>query len=261
MVVYVFICIYLIIMNTNGWIKKYLDFYDSKNEGENFLYDWKIVSTFLDELLAHSPLAHFIINFREMKLEYASPSFKNILGNDFELFYAQDPSLSMQRMHPDYQPAFVGKIVPHIREVLKPLNETERKSIQFSYNFQIKINNEYIHLRQDMRVLLATPEGIPLYASACVYDMSEINYQNMVHYKVKRYTENRCETIYSKIFHLYSNDIAFTKTEQTIFELIKKGRSTKDIADKLCISEETVKKHRKNMVRKAGVKNLNEMFY
>jgi len=49
---------------------------------------------------------------------------------------------------------------------------------------------------------------------------------------------------------------AITHREIEILDLISFGLSTTDIAKSLYISFETVKSHRKNLLQKAGVKNV-----
>mgnify|MGYP001011977139 CR=1 FL=1 len=46
-----------------------------------------------------------------------------------------------------------------------------------------------------------------------------------------------------------------SKREQEVLILISKGLSVKEIAYELNISEETIKTHRKNLIRKFHVKN------
>lgn len=45
-----------------------------------------------------------------------------------------------------------------------------------------------------------------------------------------------------------------TKREREVFELLIKNQSTKDIAEKLKISEKTVRNHISNVMQKLGVK-------
>ena len=45
-----------------------------------------------------------------------------------------------------------------------------------------------------------------------------------------------------------------TKREREVFELLIKNNSTKDIAEKLNISEKTVRNHISNVIQKLGVK-------
>jgi DNA-binding NarL/FixJ family response regulator len=50
-----------------------------------------------------------------------------------------------------------------------------------------------------------------------------------------------------------------SEREQQVFRLIVEGNSTKKIADILCVSPKTVEKHRSNLMKKLGVKDLVEM--
>jgi DNA-binding NarL/FixJ family response regulator len=51
----------------------------------------------------------------------------------------------------------------------------------------------------------------------------------------------------------------FSQREKEVLELLAKGYSTKDIAKQLFITEKTVETHRKNMAKKAQVKNTAEL--
>lgn len=51
----------------------------------------------------------------------------------------------------------------------------------------------------------------------------------------------------------------FSQREKEVLELLARGYSTKDIAKELFITEKTVETHRKNMAKKASVKNTVEL--
>jgi DNA-binding NarL/FixJ family response regulator len=51
----------------------------------------------------------------------------------------------------------------------------------------------------------------------------------------------------------------FSQREKEVLELLAKGYSTKDISKELFITEKTVETHRKNMAKKASVKNSAEL--
>lgn len=50
-----------------------------------------------------------------------------------------------------------------------------------------------------------------------------------------------------------------TRRETTVLHLINKGLTNNKIAAELCISNETVKSHRKNILLKTGYKNFEDM--
>jgi DNA-binding CsgD family transcriptional regulator len=66
----------------------------------------------------------------------------------------------------------------------------------------------------------------------------------------------RAETFRENCLHY-----GLTKTEIQIAELLYEGLANKDIADKLFISQETVKKHIYNMFRKTAVKNRSGLLH
>lgn len=56
-------------------------------------------------------------------------------------------------------------------------------------------------------------------------------------------------------------NISYTKREIEILELIARGHSNQQIADKLYISVHTVDGHRRNLISKAGVKNSANLIF
>lgn len=62
------------------------------------------------------------------------------------------------------------------------------------------------------------------------------------------------EKIYIKESEVIVIKEILTLREREVFELLIKNKSTKDIADKLEISEKTVRNHISNVIQKLGVK-------
>ena len=63
------------------------------------------------------------------------------------------------------------------------------------------------------------------------------------------------EALFSKMIRISSNKKLLTKRQISILILVKEGLSSSQIADRLCISLETVNTHRKNIIRKLGASN------
>jgi DNA-binding CsgD family transcriptional regulator len=68
--------------------------------------------------------------------------------------------------------------------------------------------------------------------------------------------DNSCETIFKKAYHLKEEDNLFSKREKEVLLWIIDGLTSKEIADRLYISNNTVINHRKNMLLKSGTKNV-----
>ena len=67
------------------------------------------------------------------------------------------------------------------------------------------------------------------------------------------------DLVWEKILPEKESSIVLTKREQEILHHIKAGKTSKEIADILFLSELTVKSHRQNMMRKFDVKNVVEL--
>ena len=67
------------------------------------------------------------------------------------------------------------------------------------------------------------------------------------------------ETILKKSYYLHQEDKLFTKREKEILLWIADGLISKEIADKLFISENTVVNHRRNMQTKSNTRNSSEL--
>jgi two-component system, NarL family, response regulator NreC len=62
-------------------------------------------------------------------------------------------------------------------------------------------------------------------------------------------TKSSHEELYSKL----------SNREREVFQMIAEGRSTKDIADILCVSVSTIKTHRVNIMEKLEIDNLSQL--
>lgn len=67
------------------------------------------------------------------------------------------------------------------------------------------------------------------------------------------------DLIWEKNIDETSETIILTKREKEILQLIKLGKTSKEIAALLFLSDLTVKSHRQNMMRKFDVKNVVEL--
>lgn len=52
-----------------------------------------------------------------------------------------------------------------------------------------------------------------------------------------------------------------TARERQVLALVGLGLTTKEIADRLCVSHHTIESHRKNMLRKWDVKNSAQLLW
>jgi DNA-binding NarL/FixJ family response regulator len=76
-------------------------------------------------------------------------------------------------------------------------------------------------------------------------------------YKGQRYIDPKLNEQESNEGHEpFPDDIKLSRREKEIIRMIVEGRSSKDIADALFLSELTIRTHRKNINKKLGVNNV-----
>lgn len=83
-------------------------------------------------------------------------------------------------------------------------------------------------------------------------------------YLVKPFTDAQLRAAVSKAHHGFfsrrrDDSCPFSSRELDVLNLLKQGLTSKEVSDMLSISIQTVKSHRKNLIRKANVKNMTEL--
>lgn len=110
--------------------------------------------------------------------------------------------------------------------------------------------NEYISVHHRMFYLSSSPSGT-LWFSLCLYNYS------YTEDPVLPVTGNILNSMTGEVINLdrqkYENILSVREKE--ILKLIEKGKISKEIADQLSISKNTVNRHRQNILEKLRVKN------
>lgn len=76
---------------------------------------------------------------------------------------------------------------------------------------------------------------------------------------IKRFVEKETVRFYRELPTKLKKEYRLTDREIEITQLIIEGKTSKEIAEKLFISKLTVDTHRKNILRKTGAKNFEEL--
>lgn len=111
--------------------------------------------------------------------------------------------------------------------------------------------------------------------SQCYVFYSEIPYKSVFVFKV--HTNIDWFKMHKKGYHYYFGEdmsnfrnpdeallkltFSFSKRELDIIQLIDKGYSTEQVAEALFLSDNTVKTHRRNIIRKSGMENIHAVIF
>jgi len=126
------------------------------------------------------------------------------------------------------------------------------KDMHVTYNTLLKTaKGNYQWYFHQLTVLACDNKGFPRYGLKLLSNIQDYKTDTTLNFNIYLKTMGAQQLIYSKDYLPHEINNSLSPREIEIVELIKEGFSTKMIADKLCISENTVSTHRKNIIRKS----------
>lgn len=130
----------------------------------------------------------------------------------------------------------------------------------FSNNFRFRRSDKtYAHALQRCTYITSKETGLPLYVVGVVIDITDVKTDTVIVHSIEKMRQHHKEVIETNYFYPDQEACGFTKREKGILLYIAEGLSSKQIADKLHLSENTVVNHKQNMLRKTNAKNVAEL--
>ncbi len=213
-------------------------------------------------VFAVGPLYYYILDFYDMSISRFSPWFEDAHGKNRGGFSKIDDILAL--IHPediDFVIKAEAKASDYIFNVLGAENITTYK---VSYNFRFLTGNgDYEYFNHQSLILTVDENG---------NFSKSINIHTNINHHVQENSNtfsmiglgNNPSFLNLKVFTNEDNQKAlafgnFSGREVEIIKMIADGSSSRKIADRLYISVETVKSHRKNIFKKAGCSSSAEL--
>lgn len=199
-----------------------------------------------------------MLDLISMNFVCISKDVKKIFGYDAEDFMNGGLAFGFELVHPKDL-----IILKDLHEKLfsyyyaTPVNE--RTQLKFTYNLRFRRkDSSYMHILQQTAFNKISEHGRPLVDFSTVTDITPFKKDNHITLAVhKLNTKGEYEQVYKEDFFNY--DFAFTPRQLEIISLISKGLTTREIAAYLFLSIDTVKNHRKNILKMTGSKNVVEV--
>ena len=198
----------------------------------------------------------YVINFFDMSLSHVSPAIAEIHGFDAETTSFNDV---LGAIHPD-DIEFVTKAEATVLDFFyKKVGPEKLLRYKVSYCFRFRLKNGEYALFNHQALMLTLDEYGGLGKSLNIHTrIDHLSNQNT--YKVSFIGLNG-EPSYMNLNPNEKNQdiIEFSKREIEILKLISNGLSNTEIAQQLFISDQTVKKHRSNILAKSDTKNMAQL--
>lgn len=218
-------------------VEKYSKPLQSVNLGESFLY---------------------VYDYAHSRYVYLAESFHKITGYPSCLILNNKVDFITKYMSPDDFPPY-RKIMQKWSDFYFSIPIRERSYYRACFDFRFRCSDgvckrllhQYLHFEYDRREKL----------QYCMVNCSDITHwkkgNNMVLNIIGpnpasslTYTPGICQKLERK---------PFTKAEKAIIKLLSEGFSSKDISSELHITFNTANTHRRNLLKKAQVRNTNEL--
>ena len=208
----------------------------------------------MDMILDAGPSLIIIADMRTSQYVHVTKNCEQILGFTAEEVIQRGMDYALTLIHPedinDYKEAL--KVV---WEFLLALPPHRRKFYKTSADFRIRTKNgSYKRVLQQNTTFKTDTAGNIVLLLMALTDISYINAQKNVSAAIIS-TENDGYLVWeAKDTHLKAQ-IAFSRREREIIKLLAEGYSSRQIAERLHLSEYTVSTHRRNMLDKTNLPN------
>lgn len=225
------------------------------------------IADYMANLFCPGPYYYYIIDSPTLTLEYASESMETILGID-----GNNASLNglIDVVHPDDHHFFLRceDVVAHFLKNCIPPEKMVNYKITYCLRERTRSGTYKLFLLQTI-TMKTTVDGALLKVFGAHTDISHITSVNNrkmsliglngepSYLEIDVFDDNVFDNFVP--YQLETEKPIFTKRELEIVKLLALGLSTEEISEKLFISPKTVFTHRKNILRKAGVKNTTQL--
>jgi len=216
-----------------------------------------------DELMASifcpGPYYYYVVDFFDRQIKYMNANIESILGLDSVTTKFED---IIARIHPD-DIQFVSKAEETLlKYIYENIGSDKVMQYKTSYCFRLETADGQYELFQHQAIVLSTDENGGFAKSLNIHTNIS-HFTSVNNYKVTLLGLSGDNSfiqlnVLPSIPPLTSSSL-FSKRETEIIRLVADGLKNLDIAEKLFISLNTVKNHKKNILQKASVKSSSEL--
>jgi DNA-binding CsgD family transcriptional regulator len=214
---------------------------------------------FTKKLLFFSRLGetfYSIFNFQQIKFDFVSADVEPLLGYSPGEYTVE---LFMENLHPEDRPWFlncqeeVGKFVLEL-----PVEKQMKYKFRCDYRMRKK-SGDYFRIMHQSIVAQSDDAGKILKTLVIITDISHIKPDGR---PVLSYIGMDGAPSFHdvRVLDMFSStDLVITKREREVLFHLVEGRSSKEIAELLCLSKHTIDSHRKKLLQKLGAVNVGEL--
>ena len=212
---------------------------------------------FINKLQVFSNQAVRILDNAKLRYLYVSESILELTGFTKEEVMEGGLWFTYRQVHPMDMLKF-ARVVMKVKSAWGKLTLEEKMTARFSFDARIRCKDgRYKQILQNSHALSVSPKGKPYVLLFASTDITSYKKTEAMNYSFEVMREGRFVTLLEGSMH--PETMPLSARELEVLRLTSEGHPEKVISDKLFLSVETVKTHRRNMLQKTEAKNSNEL--
>ena len=244
--------------------------YIQKNEQLNADFDFTEINQLIFHLNAISKSSYltlpavYLLDYSRKEYATVSEGIKSVMGYTSEEWIDGGLPLFVDMFHPEDFQIFSNRIFKENALFTRNDKAGNFGRYIFSHNYRVKNKaGKYVTILQKNILFGATPDGLPLYSLGMVSEINDPTASNKIIHRIEENDGVQLFTpqklVLGNCYYTSEQQNILTEREIETIKWMAAGLSSKQIADKMFISELTVKKHRSNIFIKTHCKNSNEV--
>jgi DNA-binding CsgD family transcriptional regulator len=200
---------------------------------------------------------YYIFNLKKTCFDFVSEEVKDVLGYDRDVVTVD---LLLNSIHPEDAPWFLNfenKVVAFFSTLRA--DQIPKYKVRYDYRIK-KANGEYIRILQQVVTIQYDENSGGLLRTFGVHtDITHLKTEGKQVFSLIG-LEGEPSYINLSVDNVFeASPIIISDRERQILQLLIAGMTSKSIATYFSLSEDTIKQHRKNMIRKTGSKSTADL--
>lgn len=203
------------------------------------------------------PFGTCLMDYSNKVYSYLSENCDEIISYSKEEYKEGGPDFHARNFHPDDKVVFTEQVFRDISLFWKSIPNEQMNTYRFSFNHRyFRKDGTISQLLQQSNYLEPNNEGIPVLNFLTFSDIGDFKTDTSLVLTISRLVNGLGYIkVFSKSYTQKENSV-LSKRETEILQLCYDGLSSKMIAEKLFISIQTVKNHKRNMMEKTSTGNI-----
>ncbi|GGF70709.1 LuxR C-terminal-related transcriptional regulator [Wenyingzhuangia marina] len=216
----------------------------------------------LDEYLPPTQSFFIVTNTSKQTYEFVSKNFEVALGLDRNRMTTEGLSYWFSHFHPEDIPLWMGALEDMMIYTMTQVAEEDRTKLCYTWNIRVKNSKgEYVNIFEHQTPTYFDEQGKPIIGISHGSVTGNGERKPIIGVIKKLNDQNEYETIYYKNYSQKLLSISLSNREQDVIRLLALNKTSKEIGEKLFISQHTVDGHRRSILKKLNFSSTQELVH